>query len=79
MPVEKLFISRGLQAVRLPKGFRFKGNEVSIRRKGAALILEPVKKAKAKWPIGFFESFRISKSGLERPPQGEMPPAPSFD
>lgn len=79
MPVEKLFMSRGFQAVRLPKSFRFKGTEVSIRREGDAVILEPVKKPKSKWPKGFFESFQISGSDIQRPPQGEMPPAPKFD
>jgi antitoxin VapB len=28
--------------VRLPKSFRFQGNEVRIRRQGSAVILEPV-------------------------------------
>ena len=39
----KLFKTGGSQAVRLPKAFRFEGSEVSIRREGDKVILEPVK------------------------------------
>ena len=38
----KLFWSGRSQAVRLPKAFRFRGEEVRIRRHGSAVILEPV-------------------------------------
>ena len=38
----KIFWSGRSQAVRLPKEFRFEGNEVRIRRHGSAVILEPV-------------------------------------
>jgi virulence-associated protein VagC len=38
----KLFAHGGSQAVRLPKAFRFDGKEVSIRRDGDRVILEPV-------------------------------------
>lgn len=38
----KLFWSGRSQAVRLPKEFRMKGGEVRIRRRGAAVILEPI-------------------------------------
>lgn len=38
----KLFTHGGSQAVRLPKAFRFEGTEVSVRREGAAVILEPI-------------------------------------
>jgi antitoxin VapB len=51
----KLFWSGRSQAVRLPKTFRFEGEEVSIRREGAAVILEPV--PKRAWPAGYWESF----------------------
>ena len=39
----KLFQHGGSQAVRLPKAFRFEGTEVSVRREGDAVILEPIK------------------------------------
>ena len=42
MEKAKLFWSGRSQAVRLPKSFRFQGNEVRIRRQGSAVILEPV-------------------------------------
>jgi antitoxin VapB len=38
----KLFSHGGSQAVRLPKAFRFDGKEVSIRRDGDRVILEPI-------------------------------------
>ena len=38
----KLFWSGRSQAVRLPKEFRMKGDEVRIRKQGAAVILEPI-------------------------------------
>ncbi|WP_407935149.1 antitoxin [Cupriavidus plantarum] len=38
----KLFMSGRSQAVRLPKEFRFEGTEVSIRKRGNAVILEAV-------------------------------------
>lgn len=43
----KLFTSGGSQAVRLPKAYRFEGQEVSIRRDGDAVILEPAARKKA--------------------------------
>lgn len=42
MQSAKIFKSGRSQAVRLPKEFRFEGTEVRIRRKGAAVILEPI-------------------------------------
>ena len=42
MRTAKLFWSGRSQAVRLPKEFRFPGDEVRIRRHGNAVILEPV-------------------------------------
>lgn len=38
----KVFWSGRSQAVRLPKEFRFDGDEVRIRRHGSAVILEPI-------------------------------------
>lgn len=39
----KLFMHGGSQAVRLPKEFRFEGKEVTIRKDGDRIILEPVR------------------------------------
>lgn len=40
----KLFINGRSQAVRLPKEFRFDGDEVNIERVGDGVMLTPVKK-----------------------------------
>lgn len=42
METAKIFWSGRSQAVRLPKEFRFNGDQVRIRRHGSAVILEPV-------------------------------------
>ena len=41
MSTAKLFRSGRSQAVRLPKEFRFDGNEVYVSRMGAAVVLMP--------------------------------------
>lgn len=60
------------QAVRLPRQFRFPGTEVSIRKEGDSVVLEPIKPAH--WPDGFFQSIQIDDDAFVRPDQGEMPP-----
>ena len=45
----KLFTHGGSQAVRLPKAFRFEGSEVSVRKDGDAVILEPLKVQLESW------------------------------
>jgi antitoxin VapB len=42
MTKARLFWSGRSQAVRLPKEYRFEGEEVRIRRHGDAVILEPI-------------------------------------
>jgi antitoxin VapB len=42
METARVFWSGGSQAVRLPKDYRFEGDEVRIRRHGTAVILEPI-------------------------------------
>ena len=67
----KLFTHGGSQAVRLPKAFRFEGKEVSIRRQGDAVILEPVKRdTKALWAK--IDRIRGDEQ-LELQPQPEWP------
>ena len=46
----KLFAHGGSQAVRLPKAFRFEGDEVTVRRDGKAVILEPIEHAAPRTP-----------------------------
>jgi antitoxin VapB len=38
----RVFWSGGSQAVRLPKSFRVEGDEVLIRKRGKAIIIEPI-------------------------------------
>lgn len=45
----KLFWTGRSQAVRLPKAFRFEGDEVRIRREGDIVILEPTSKDEWAW------------------------------
>jgi antitoxin VapB len=49
MDKAKIFWSGRSQAVRLPKAFRFEGEEVSIRREGNAVILEPINDNDDEW------------------------------
>lgn len=51
----KIFKNGRSQAVRLPKAFRFKGNEVKISKEGDKVILEPLEKSE--WPEGFWDIF----------------------
>jgi antitoxin VapB len=56
MKTAKLFRNGRSQAVRLPKEFRFAGDEVVVRRSGKRVILEP--KARRRWPAGYWGSWR---------------------
>ena len=51
----KIFKNGRSQAVRLPKEFRLKGNEVKISREGDKIILEPLERTE--WPDGFWDIF----------------------
>jgi len=51
----KLFMNGRSQAVRLPKEFRFRGDEVSIRKEGDKVILEPLERRT--WPEGYWTSW----------------------
>ena len=42
MKTAKLFQHGGSQAVRLPKEFRFEGEEVAIEKRGSGVLLKPV-------------------------------------
>jgi len=65
----KLFMNGRPQAVRLPKAFRFEGEEVEIERDGEAVVLKPI--TKRAWPMDFFESIR--SDSIERPDQPDTP------
>jgi antitoxin VapB len=62
----KVFQNGRSQAVRLPKEFRFVGREVSIRREGNAVILEPIKRRS--WPRGYWERLRELQLDFEVEP-----------
>ena len=70
----KIFWSGRSQAVRLPKEFRFPGEEVRIRRHGSAVILEPVAED---W--SWLDSIAgkldedVAKAVQERPAEQERP------
>ena len=57
--IAKIFQNGRSQAVRLPKAFRFKGNEVKINKKGDMVILEPL--GISRWPEGFWDAFPMDQ------------------
>jgi len=81
----KLFQNGRSQAVRLPKEFRFEGSEVSIRREGSAVVLEPAMKrrpATHEEVQAFFKEVDAFKAGPAIPGgrnQGELKPRKIFD
>lgn len=74
MDKAKLFWSGRSQAVRLPKDYRIEADEVRIRRRGDAIILEPIPKD---W--GWLDALAgtlsedFLKEGREQPPMQERP------
>jgi antitoxin VapB len=71
-----IFLNGRSQAIRIPKELRFEGKEVSIRRLGDGVLLEPVRASA--WPPGYFESIRIDDEAFVRPDQGDLPPVADF-
>lgn len=67
----KIFKNGRSQAVRLPKEFRFPGDEVKICKDGRKVILEPIDRTE--WPEGFWEMF-ASDPDFEIHPA--LPPMP---
>jgi len=65
----KLFKSGGSQAVRLPKEFRFEGEEVLVYRQGDLVILKPMKRT---WSRRFLD---LAGSAPDFPYPDEPPPA----
>jgi antitoxin VapB len=65
MATAKLFRNGRSQAVRLPKEFRFEGEEVSIRREGESVVLEPLRRRS--WPRGYWRSWGRATRHLEAP------------
>lgn len=71
-----VFLNGRSQAVRIPKELRFDSKEVSIRRLGDGVILEPI--MSSEWPEGFFEDILINDGEFRREEQGTLPPAPDL-
>jgi antitoxin VapB len=61
----KLFRNGGSQAVRLPKECRFTESEVTVRRQGRSVILEPVDE----WPANFKTCLGAWSGDIPRPKQ----------
>lgn len=72
MPRAKLFWNGRSQAVRLPKEFRFRGEEVNIRREGKRVILEPLKRRA--WPKGYWRSWAKVPDDFQAPEPLPSPP-----
>jgi antitoxin VapB len=72
MATAKLFMNGRSQAVRLPREFRFSGDQVRVRRFGLGVLLEPAEIDADSW----FEALdRFEKPFM---PEGrEQPPAPT--
>ena len=62
MPTAKLFRNGRSQAVRLPKEFRFEGEEVEVHREGERVILEPSRRRA--WPRGYWRSWGKASRAL---------------
>jgi antitoxin VapB len=69
----KLFRNGNSQAVRLPRQFRFKGEEVKIRKEGDAVILEPMTSNVKEW-LADLRRHPFSKDFMAE--GREQPPAP---
>ncbi|HTO86043.1 MAG TPA: type II toxin-antitoxin system VapB family antitoxin [Thermoanaerobaculia bacterium] len=65
MKTAKLFRNGRSQAVRLPKEFRFAGDEVVVRRSGKRVILEP--KERRRWPEGYWKSWHKVPADFRAP------------
>lgn len=69
MKTAKIFMSGNSQAVRIPKEFRLKGDEVEIQKKGDTLVLRSTRKSWADL-IASLEKFTndFMKTGRRQPP-----------
>ena len=74
MKTAKLFRNGNSQAVRLPREFRFEGDEVRIRREGDAVVLEPMTGNLKNWLAEILRhplSADFMAEGREQPPPPE--------
>jgi antitoxin VapB len=64
----KIFQNGGSQAVRLPKKFRFRDDEVLVRRAGRGILLEPADE----WPAAFLACLGAWTDDIPRPPARKL-------
>lgn len=64
MQTAKLFKNGRSQAVRLPKEFRFEGDEVYVRREGRSVVLTPKEARKADQWQDFFDALDMIEPGF---------------
>jgi len=69
----KLFLNGRSQAVRLPREFRFDGNEVRIRQVGNGVLLEPITVDTGNW---FAELDRIKAESFMKKGSRQQPMTP---
>ena len=69
MKTAKLFMNGRSQAVRLPREFRFPGDEVQIHREGRRVVLEAVPST---WDDAFWDSFGAWDEEIPRFDPGEQ-------
>ena len=71
----KLFKSGRSQAVRLPKEFRFEGEEVRIRRMGKGVLIEPMKISVDEWyeKLRSYDHIPFMPEGRQQPEMQERP------
>lgn len=79
MPTAKLFKHGGSQAMRIPKAFRLKGAEVTIKKCGAGFTVQPMRKRRFKTLNDVARYFAKKYPGahdfpdIERPKHHERP------
>ena len=64
MQTAKLFKNGRSQAVRLPKEFRFEGEEVYVRREGRSVVLSPKGEVKNNPWQDFFDALDMIEPGF---------------
>ncbi len=67
----KLFKNGNSQAIRLPKEFRFEGDEVLIYREGGHVVLQP---KQSDWEHFFFDVPPVSRDFMSE--RNDAPPQP---
>jgi antitoxin VapB len=76
MKTAKLFMNGKSQAVRLPKEFRFEGDEVYIQRLGSTIVLMP---KGDEWEGMWAAAERVTDDFMEERDQGSQPEREALD